>query len=257
VDAASRDGYRCLLPEGHVGHPLDLYTAPRPARDERPWVTGNFVAGVDGAVAVAGRVGPLTSPADQHVFHLLRSVADLILVGAGTVRAERYGPAHPTAAQRAERRARGQAEVPPIAIVSASLQFDYTLPVFADAEVRPIVVTSATPDRETARDRARPHAEVLAAGDPDVDFPTILGELHDRGVRHVLCEGGPTLIGTLLAVGLLDELCLTVAPLAGGDPLRLVAGIRPPLTRFSLASVVAHDDELFLRYLAAAGVAGR
>jgi riboflavin biosynthesis pyrimidine reductase len=244
--------YTTLLPADRAGDPLQLYAAQRPTPPERPWVLANFVAGLDGAVAVDGRVGPLTSPADQRVFHHLRSLADLILVGAGTVRAERYGPARPTAEQRVARQERGQQPVPRIAVVSASLRFDLDAPLFTAAEVRPLVVCpdSSDPGR---RERLSEHADVLVVGGDAVDLGAGLRKLRAGGVETVLCEGGPALVSELLEGGLLDELCLTVAPLTGGDALRLVGDSRTPLTEFELVHVVRHDDELYLRYLTRGG----
>lgn len=241
--------YEILHPADHVGEPLRLYVAERQASTERPWVMANFVAGLDGAVAVDGRVGPLTSTADQRVFHHLRGLADLVLVGAGTVRAEGYGPIRPTAEQRDERRARGQHPVPSVAVVSESLSFDVEAPFFRAAEASPVVICPRASD-PGRRELLAAHADVLVAGEDVVDLGQALRELRGRHGDLVLCEGGPALVGELLAAGLLDELCLTVAPLTGGDQLRLVGGgARPPLTGFELAHVLRHEDELYLRYL--------
>jgi riboflavin biosynthesis pyrimidine reductase len=232
------------------GDPLDLYRrAERPAHPGRPWVLSNFVAGIDGAIAIDGRVDGLSSPSDQEVFDLLRSLADVVLVGAGTFRAERYPPVRLSERLRAEREARGQPPVPGLAVVSRSLQLDWERPSFTQAQVRPIVVTSAASDPGT-RERASQVADVLVAGDEHVDVAVALEALHERGHRVVLCEGGAALLAELLAGGLLDELCLTISPLVGGDPSRIVADQpRPPLTRFELAQVLTAGHELYLRYL--------
>lgn len=241
--------YRTLLPTDFSGDPFELYDVERSPPPGRPWVLANFVAGLDGAVAVDGRVGPLTSPSDQQLFHHLRGLADVVLVGAGTVRAERYGPARTDARLEAVRTERGQEPVPPIAVVSASLTFDLGSRFFTEARARPIVVCPSASDPERRAQLAE-RAEVLVAGGQDVDLDGALRTLHDRGVRTVLCEGGPALLAELLEAGLLDELCLTVAPVTGGDALRLVGGdARPALTGFTLQHVVAHDHELYLRYL--------
>jgi riboflavin biosynthesis pyrimidine reductase len=251
LTAAPATGYRPLLPAGHEGDPLDLYAVERSLPADRPWVFANFVAGLNGAVAVDGRVGPLTSPADQEVFHHLRSLADVVLVGAGTVRAESYGPARPTTEQREARLARGQAPVPPIAVVSRSLRFDLDARFFAAAEVPPLVVCPAAA-AAAAPPGLADRAELLVAGEETVDLRAALQQLRRRGVDLVLCEGGPALVAELLADQLLDELCLTLAPLTGGDPLRLVRGEdAPPLVGFELAHVLAHGDEVYLRYLTA------
>ena len=238
-----------LLPAQHEGDPLSLYGVERPAPGGRPWVAANFVSGLDGSVAVDGRVGPLTSPTDQRVFHHLRSLADVILVGAGTVRAERYGPARMSEEQRQARVGRGQTPVPPIAVVSRSLSFDWDSRFFAVPEARPLVI--APRDSEPrARARAEQHAELVVAGEDRVDLGLTLSILGERGCRLVLCEGGPELVAELAAGALLDELCLTLAPHTGGDPLRLFGSTsRSPFVSYHLAHVLAHDEELYLRYL--------
>lgn len=229
--------------------PLVTYRRPRRPPPGRPWVLSNFVAGVDGAITIDGRVDGLSSPRDQTVFDLLRSLSDLVLVGAGTFRAERYPPVRLPADLRDERRERGQAPVPGLAVVSRSLQLDWDRPSFTAAEVRPIVLTSAAAE-PGARARAEEVADVVIAGDTHVDVATALRALRARGHDVVLCEGGPTLLAELLGAGLLDELCLTLAPLVGGDPSRMVADEpRPPLTPFELAQVATAGDEVYLRYL--------
>jgi riboflavin biosynthesis pyrimidine reductase len=212
-------------------------------------VLSNFVAGIDGAIAVDGRAGGLSSPEDQSVFRLLRSLADVVLVGAGTFRAERYPPLRSSPAERAEREQRGQGPAPALAVVSRSLQLDWDRPAFTDAPTRPLVLTCADADAQ-ARRRAGEVADVVVAGEQQVDLAAGLAELRSRGHEVVLCEGGPALLSELLAQDLLDELCLTIAPLVGGDPSRIVADEPlPALTRFSLAQLLTAGDELYLRYL--------
>ena len=229
---------------------MDLYRrAARSVPAERPWVLSNFVAGIDGAISVDGRAGGLSSPEDQVVFRLLRSLADVVLVGAGTFRAERYPPLRASPAERAEREQRGQTPAPALAVVSRSLQLDWDRPSFTDAPERPLVLTCAEADAP-ARRRAGEVTDVVVAGEQQVDLAAGLAELRTRGHEVVLCEGGPALLSELLARDLLDELCLTIAPLVGGDPSRIVADEpRPALTRFSLAQVLTANDELYLRYL--------
>jgi riboflavin biosynthesis pyrimidine reductase len=233
--------------------PLALYRdAPRAPTDERPWVLANFVAGVDGAISVEGRVGALSSPTDKVVFRLLRSLADVVLVGAGTFRAERYAPSRLADHLRAWRERHGKPPVPPIAVVSNSLDLDLEAPVFTDTEVRTLVVTTAASDPRV-RERVAEVADVVVAGESLLDPATALRGLRERGHEVVLCEGGGVLNAELLAAGLLDELCLTVSPHVGGDPSRIVADApRIPLTGLRLAHVLADGDELYLRYLTGA-----
>jgi riboflavin-specific deaminase-like protein len=233
--------------------PLDLYRdARRPPGDDRPWVLANFVAGVDGAISVEGRVGALSSATDKTVFRLLRSLADVVLVGAGTFRAERYAPSRLADHLRQRRVQQGRPPVPPIAVVSRSLDLDLEAPVFTGSEVRTLVVTTADADPER-RDRVAEVAEVIVAGESRLDPAAALRALRERGHEVVLCEGGGVLNAELLAAGLLDELCLTISPRVGGDPSRIVADApRIPFSELRLAHVLADGDELFLRYLTGA-----
>lgn len=213
----------------------------------RPYVVVNMVASADGAISVEGRTESLSSEADRFVFHYLRSLADVILVGAQTVRAEHYGPPRIADARQAERVARGQDPVPRIAIVSGSLDLDWSARLFRESPTRPIVLTvdDAPADQLAA---AREVADVVVAGSRRVDLPAALKQL-DAGV--VLCEGGPTLNGVLAAGDLIDELCLTVAPaLVGGDVAAGLLGHAriPELLPMSLVHALEEDGDLFLRY---------
>lgn len=245
------DEFVRLLPPAGPDDALALYReAGRPTFPDRPWVLANFVAGLDGSIALEGRVGALTSPTDQHVFRLLRELADVVLVGAGTVRAESYGAVSIDDAARERRVARGQDPVPPVAVVTRSLELDVDGRLFTSGGPRPMVVTVERADPE-ARRRIEEVADVIVAGETVVEPARALAALAGRGVELVTCEGGPSLITSLVAAGMLDELCLTITPLVGGDPLRLVADHpRLPLVRFELAHAIAGgQDELFLRYV--------
>jgi riboflavin biosynthesis pyrimidine reductase len=229
--------------------PLDVY-GRMPDTGGRPWVRLNMIASADGGTAVSGVSRGLGGPADRQLFLALRSLADVILVGAGTARSERYGPTRVTGEQQAARLARGQTPVPPIAVVTRSCRLDWDTPLFAHATARPIVVTvSGAADADRAR--AARVADVVLAGERDVDPGSALDALRERGVRSVLAEGGPNLNSQLAAAGRLDELCLTVSPrLVGGAANRILAG--PSLTgppELRLASVCEQDGFVFLRYL--------
>jgi riboflavin biosynthesis pyrimidine reductase len=245
-------GFMTLPPHGAGGDDvLSLYRdAPRPPTPDRPWVLANFVAGLDGSIALDGRVGSLTSAVDQVVFRLLREVADVVMVGAGTVRAEGYGPVLLDDAAQERRVARGQQPVPPVAVVTRSLRLDLAGRLFTQSNARPLVITIERADA-AARSMVEEVADVIVAGDTTVEPARALAALAERGLQVVTCEGGPSLITLLLGAGMLDELCLTVTPLVGGDPLRLVADApQLPLLRFDLAHAVAGGrDELFLRYV--------
>jgi riboflavin biosynthesis pyrimidine reductase len=244
---------RQLLPEAaDPVDPLRVYE-DMPAGGERPGVRLVMIAGVDGAIAVEGTSGGLGGPADRRVYLTLRSLADIVLVAAGTVRAEGYGPPSLPAELAEARRARGQAPGPRIAVVSRSLDLDWRSSLFteADPDVRPIVLTGA--DAPAARRAAAERvADVITAGSQGVDLAEALGAVGRLGAASVLAEGGPRLNGALAAAGLLDELCLTISPaLAGGDAARILNGppLAPPLS-LRLRSLCEEDGFLFARYRA-------
>lgn len=245
---------RQLLPD--LLDPVDPEVAhaavARPAPPGRPWVLLNMVASVDGATAVDGVSGALGGEADRRVFRALRAAADVILVAGGTVRAEGYGPPRTTEALRAVRVERGQTPYPRIVIVSGSLDLDPAAPVLAEAPEPPLVLTG-TGAAEDRRQTLEPVADVRTVGDAQgVDLVAALALLGSLGHRTVLCEGGPTLNGHLLAADLIDEVDLTLSPLlVGGDALRLVAGAAATERPLALAHLWhdVDDDLLFARYV--------
>ncbi|MGO4384534.1 pyrimidine reductase family protein [Specibacter sp. RAF43] len=227
-------------------------------RVEGTWVSFNFVASVDGAATVAGRSGSLGNAVDQHVFQLLRRHADVILVGAQTIRAEGYGGELLGPEARQWRRDRGLAAHPPLAIVSGSLNLDPGHEVFTRAPVRPLIITTAAApaDRRAALSGV---AEVIDAGTDALDVTVLIDELARRGLTRIHSEGGPTLLGTFQAADRVDELCLTVSPLLAGGTAKRIADVLPgarpagglaprPMT---LAHILKADSMLFLRYLRA------
>jgi len=227
---------------------VELYGRLGRSPSGRPKVRVNMIASVDGAAAVAGRSGGLGGPADRAVFAALRSLADVILVGASTVRDEGYGPVRLDDDARARRVGWGLPPVPPIAVVTRSCQLGWDTPLFRAAEVRPVVVTTRSA-ADADRERAAAVAEVVVAGDRDVDLVAALAALRDRGADNVLAEGGPSINGQLVVAGLVDELCVTVAPtVVGGDARRIVAGGATRPVGLELRHVLEADGYLFLRY---------
>lgn len=223
--------------------------ADRPGRAGRPWVMTNFVVSADGSAASEGRVGVLTDPLDQHLFTLLRSLADVILVGAGTVRAERYGPHNPSPDQRSARLERGQPGTAPLAVVTSSGDLDPGSALFASPEQVTRVVTSAS-GADTAHARIGSSAEIIVAGDDEVDLVDAVEQLGALGAAVVLCEGGPMLLGRLLSAGLVDEMCVTVSPQLLADPVRMLpSGSLPAAMHMTLARCQEYRSHLFLRYL--------
>lgn len=218
-----------MLPVAADGvDPADVY-ADLPAVAGRPAVRLNMIASLDGAATVGGRSGGLGGPADHRVFAALRGLADVVLVAAGTVRAERYGPSKV-----------------PLAIVTRSCALDLDAPLFTKG-ARAIVLTVATAP-PAAVVAARKVADVLIAGERSVDLGVALRLLGDAGHRNVLAEGGPSLNAQLAAADLVDELCLTVAPyLAGGDARRILTGTPVNMTRFGLHTICEDSGYLFVR----------
>jgi len=224
----------------------DLYAV----RDRgAPWLRVNFVSSLDGAATHNGVSGDLGSDADLRVFDLLRRLADVVLVGAGTVRAEGYGPMVLDDEAARWRASRALPPQPAFAIASGLLGLDPASTAFTEAPVRPIVVTtSGSPeDRRAALAEV---ADVIVAGDDAIDPDAMLAEFALRGLRQVHCEGGPTFFGSLLAADRVDELCLTLSPrLEAGDARRIARGELPEVRELALAHVlVAEDGTLLLRY---------
>ncbi len=231
--------------------PVDPATAyaDLPTAAGRPSLRLNMIVSVDGGTSWNGVSGALGGPADKALFSILRSLTDLVLVASGTMRAEQYGPVAMSPAVQDDRRRRGQEPVPPIAVVSRSCEFDWESSFFTAATRRPYVVTVASAD-PARRERASDVADVIVAGDDTVDLARAVAELGARGHDHILAEGGPTLNGELAQARLLDELCVTLAPLlASGDAKRLIAGSAlAELEALRLHAICEADDYLFLRY---------
>ncbi|PXY28209.1 pyrimidine reductase family protein [Prauserella muralis] len=216
----------------------------------RPWVQANFVSSADGAVTVADRSEGLSHPADKRIFALGRDLADVILVGAGTVKAEKYRGAKPGEVRIERRRRHGLAEVPTIAVVSGRCTISADDPIVTDTVVPPVIVTTSSADPARRAALADAGADVLVAGEHGVDLPLALRLLGERGLLRVNCEGGPHLFASLVADDLVDQLCLTLAPLlAGAGADRIVAGRAAPVPRtMRLASLLHEDGFTMFRY---------
>jgi riboflavin biosynthesis pyrimidine reductase len=236
-------------------------------RRNRPYVVLNMVSTLDGHATLDGRSGPISSRADRELFHSLRGVVDAVMAGAGTMRAERYGPIVPDGDRRRMRARLGLKERPLACLVSGSLALSPDLPLLADPDSTVAILTPS--DGRLAETAARVEYVRARTGAGELDLGAALSELQDRlQVGTVLCEGGPHLNAQLLSAGLVDELFLSVSPLlagggqarersagAGGDAaVRIIAGaeLRPPV-ELKLLSVLEHDSRLFLRYRVRAG----
>ncbi|MFI5716920.1 pyrimidine reductase family protein [Nocardia sp. NPDC051750] len=205
----------------------DLYAYP--AAREESWLRVNFVSSIDGAVTGSGGVSEvLGTPADKRVFHLLRELAEVVLVGAGTVRAENYGGAQTDARLRRTLYARGvgghpEGDPPPIAIVTASAGVDPEHRAITTARTPTLILTTAAASAARKRALAEAGADVIEVGDHVIAPQALPGVLAARGLRRVLCEGGPQLFGSLAGAGAVDELCLTTAPLLTGGGARRIS----------------------------------
>jgi 5-amino-6-(5-phosphoribosylamino)uracil reductase len=229
----------------------ELYEYPDTA--QRLWVRANFITSLDGAASVGGTTAALGGPGDRALFNLLRTLADVIVVGAGTVRAENYGGARLSAGERQHRQGRGQSEVPQLAIVTVSGRLDHDLPAFTHTEVPPLVLTCAAAADEI-RGRLSGLADVVDCSDKEadrVDPAALLAVLAARGLRRVLTEGGPTLFSAFVDNDLLDELCLTIAPsVVGGTGPRITSGPGQVLTRMRCAHILTDQSGyLYTRYV--------
>lgn len=214
------------------------------------WFRVNFVSSIDGAGTHDGLTAGLGTPADRRVFDILRRLSDVVLVGAGTVRAEGYGPMRLDAPGVDWRLAHGLSAQPVFCIVSASLDLDPAHRIFTDAPVRPVVVTVASAPSD-GRSALGEVADVVVAGDTTVDISRTKSVLAERGLTQIHSEGGPRLFADALALDAVDEICLTISPLTEGPGAgRIVAGDTDGIQRrMSLASVLSSDGTLLLRYL--------
>ncbi|MDH6193567.1 riboflavin biosynthesis pyrimidine reductase [Mycobacterium frederiksbergense] len=233
------------------GQLADYYAYPDDL--QRCWVRGNMISSLDGGATEGGKSGGLGGRGDRAVFNLMRQTADVVLMGASTVRIENYSGVQLSVAQRQERQRRGQAEVPPIAVVTASANLDYDSKFFTRTEVPPLILT-ATDTVADARRRLGAVAEVIDASGADpslVDPAVALRILAERKLFRVLTEGGPSLLSLLIEDDLLDELCLTVAPiLVGGAARRIVSGSGQAHTRMRPAHLLTDDEGyLYTRYV--------
>jgi riboflavin-specific deaminase-like protein len=237
-----------LYPERRDTSPEGLASGLRLADrspPERPYLALNMVSTLDGKATIDWRTKGLSTELDRQLFHHLRTQVDAVLIGAGTARAERYGRIAKTDELRQKRVAEGLAPEPLAVVASARLNLPVDLPLLQEPEQEVVIATGS--EAELSGTAAR--IEYFRTGD---DLPLLMSRLRDeRGVRSILCEGGPTLNFHLLAAGLVDELFLTLNPkLSGGAAaLTIVAGrdlVEP--TELELVSVSEGGGDLFTRW---------
>jgi riboflavin-specific deaminase-like protein len=243
--------FRQLLPEPATVDEAELLgrlgrDAVAPA--DRPFTVANFVMSADGRATIDGRSGGLGDDGDRAIFHCLREQVDAVLVGTGTLRAERYGRVLGKVERRQRRLERGRSAEPLLVTVTRSGYIPTDIPLFAEPEARIVVFSPATPD---VADCAA-QIEVISLDPRELTFATVMRHLRNlHGVRTVLCEGGPTIFGALLQEDLVDELFLTLAPkLAGGGRGPTISS-GPQLAdpaQLRLVWLLGGPDSLYLRY---------
>ena len=205
----------------------------RSAPADRVWISLVMISSLDGAISVDGLSGGLGGPSDKERFTAARGSADVIMVGATTARHEDYRPASV-----------------PIAVITGSLSVDPSMRLFSDPERQPLLCTTsqAATDRGAMFDGV---AEVIDFGD-SLEPAAVAGYLRRRGFAHAVLEGGPTLNGAFLDADIVDEILLSISPVAVGGPsprlLKTAAALDPPL-QFDTDRVLLGDDLLFVRYL--------
>ncbi|CAM2969228.1 riboflavin biosynthesis pyrimidine reductase [Williamsia muralis] len=221
--------------------PIDFYSAPPDG------VRVNMVNTLDNEAAFDGRVAAISDPTDHQLLLDLRAFADVLLVGAGTVRAESYGRVILTERQIRLRQANlGSTGPPPVAVVTTQGRLPRESRLFG-VEPRPLIITTAV----VAQGEPDDAHETIVAGHDQVDLPQAIDALRERGFRRILCEGGPSLLQALAEHDLIDEMCVTVSPMIaggqGGSP-RSKTTLGGP-RRMKLAHVLSHNDFLYLRYI--------
>jgi riboflavin-specific deaminase-like protein len=238
---------RRLLPEPGpvtVEEQLDSYRPWQHPRDDRPFVAMNFAATVDGRAAIGGVSGPIGSATDTAMLAGLRTRFDAVMIGAGTMRAERYGRLAAKQETRERRKRLGLPDDPPMVLVSGRLDLPWDAPLFSDGgRVLIFTASEAEPPETVASVQVVRH-------EGEVDLAAAMAHLrHERGIRALLSEGGPGLHGQMQAAGLVDDLFLTIAPkLVGGGAPRILEAELAGIAPLELAWLLEQDGELFARY---------
>lgn len=213
-----------------------------------PWTRAMMLTTLNGAIAGAdGLSGSLSSPTDRLIFAETRRLADAILVGAGTIRAERYNPTRANPEHQQARAEAGLQSAPVVAIVSRSLDLPWGDALFHESAQQPIVLTEVHDPASPALRQARASADVIEVAGMDAD--AMIGALRRRGLNRIVCEGGPALLSHLVEADLIDEYDITVAPILSGSGYGIVDGPLAATKRLQLAQLISADGFLFTRYL--------
>jgi riboflavin biosynthesis pyrimidine reductase len=212
------------------------------------WTRAMMLTTLNGAIAgTDGRSGSISSDTDRLIFDETRRLADAVLVGAGTIRAERYNPMRAKPEHQDARAADGLQPAPVVVIVSHSLDLPWQDGLFHESAQRPIVLTDVHDPSSAALLTARENAEVIEVA--DLDAAAMIGALHARGLHRIVCEGGPALLTNLVAADLIDEYDVTVAPILSGQGYGIIDGPLAATRRLRLAQATAADGFIFAKYL--------
>jgi riboflavin-specific deaminase-like protein len=239
---------RRLLPDPGpttVEEQLEGYRPWEEPGEERPLIAVNFAATVDGRATIDGVSGPIGSATDTAMLAGLRTRFDAVMIGAGTMRAERYGRPVGSKEARERRETDGLAPDPLMVILSGRLDLPWDAPLFAEGAGRVLIFTASEAEPPETETSLR-----IVRHDGFVDIGQAMRQLHEEhGVRALICEGGPGVHGELEGAGLVDDLFLTIAPkLAGGDVPRILEGELPAVAPLRLEWLLEEEGELFARY---------
>ena len=231
---------------GAPGAPVDI--AAGYAWPDGSWTRAMMLTTLNGAIAgTDGLSGSISSPTDRLIFDETRRLADAVLVGAGTIRAERYTPMRAKSEHQLVRAAAGLQPAPVVAIVSHSLDLPWQDGLFHESAQQPIVLTDVHDPASPALHQARAHADVIEL--PGTDAAAMIGALRDRGLDRIVCEGGPALLTHLVEADLIDEYDVTVAPILSGTGYGIVDGPLAATKRLRLAQAIAAEGFIFAKYL--------
>lgn len=229
-----------------AGSPVDI--AAEYAWPEGAWTRAMMLTTLDGAIAGAdGLSGSISSATDRLIFSEVRRLADAVLVGAGTIRAERYNPMKARPEYQEARSAAGLQPAPVVVIVSRTLDLPWQDPLFHESAQQPIVLTGSHDPASSALKRAHAHADVQQV--PDLEARTIIDAMHARGLSRIVCEGGPRLLTQLAAADLIDEYDITLAPILAGNGHGIVDGPLGEISRLRLAHALVDEGFVFTSYV--------
>lgn len=211
----------------------------------RPFITANMIAGLDGRASVEGGSTGLGGATDSELLLGLRTRFDAVLIGAGTLRAERYGPIIRDPAIRDRREAAGLEPCPVAVVMTRSGDLPFDCGLFTEGIGRVVIFSDGIGDPPVSSTSVE-----VVDQEGDESLTAAIGRLHEEGIRSILCEGGPHILGELISEGLLDELFLTFSPIITGEPdaPRVVEGMTGGPAGFELIDLLTADGDMFTRY---------